>query len=301
MGPCPRVTLHRLPQRPFDQGAFPAAGGAGFYPVELSPQNFFRTVLALGRRRLGHADLARAQLPREGRAQGTIPESVSSPTTLLPLPATPTKGHVGSPGRWGPRNLECVDPSRRLPVRPVSPTRPATAAHLARLAASAQRHPYPVSPSNRRYNRHPRVTPQNSTVQLKDWEEATRVVPLSPKRPSASLRNSWEASPPSHNFLRPGRLQPTCERELRNCAPPTSFLFGWVRHPTPQPPFAVWLELAGPGRLGGLAYLAWCSRSPAPRSHEGAPSPNPESPKIPLSTSEEGRRRRAALPRKPSL
>lgn len=134
MGPCPRVTLHRLPQRPFDQGAFPAAGGAGFYPVELSPQNFFRTVLALGRRRLGHADLARAQLPREGRAQGTIPESVSSPTTLLPLPATPTKGHVGSPGRWGPRNLECVDPSRRLPVRPVSPTRPATAAHSARLS-----------------------------------------------------------------------------------------------------------------------------------------------------------------------
>ena len=94
MGPCPRFTQHRLPQRPFDKGAFPAAGSAGFYPVELSAQNFFRMVLVLGRRRLGHADLARAQLPREGRAQGTIPESVSRPT-LLPLPTTPTKGHVG--------------------------------------------------------------------------------------------------------------------------------------------------------------------------------------------------------------
>ena len=62
--------------------------------VELSAQNFFRMVLVLGRRRLGHADLARAQLPREGRAQGTIPESVSRPT-LLPLPTTPPKGHVG--------------------------------------------------------------------------------------------------------------------------------------------------------------------------------------------------------------
>ena len=180
-------------------------------------------------------------------------------------------------------------PSRRLPLSPVSPTRPATAAHPARLAASAQRHLSPGSPSNPRWHPHPRVTPQNGTVKLKDWEEATRVVPLSKKRLFASLRNSREASTPSHNFLCPGRLQPTCERELRNCAPPTSFLFGWVRPPPPTP-FTIWLELAGPGRHGGLAYLAWCSRSPAPRSHEGAPSPNPESPKIPLSTSEEGSR-----------
>lgn len=131
-------------------------------------------------------------------------------------------------------------PSRRLPVRPVSPTRPATAAHPARLAGSAQRHPSPGSPSNPCWHQHPRVTPQNGTVQLKDWEEATRVVPLSKKRPSASLRNSREASPPSHNFLCPGPLQPTCERELRNSAQPTSFLFGWVRPRRPPPPHSVY-------------------------------------------------------------
>lgn len=78
-------------------------------------------------------------------------------------------------------------------------------------------------------------------------------------------------------------------------APGQPLPLGQVRSPPPAARPAGARRTRGasaPRCLGarGLAYLAWCGRSRAPRSHEAAPSPNPGEPQNPAQHERGGRR-----------
>ncbi|MEJ1276545.1 hypothetical protein NN561_007451 [Cricetulus griseus] len=122
-----------------------------------------------------------------------------------------------------------------------------------------------------------------------ELREATIAVPVSKKRPPASCR-SPEPSTHSHNFPSPGHLQSHLRTELGELLTANLSSLGPRALPSPLPSSGSGWSWLASGTLGarGLAYLAWCGRCPAPRSHE-APSPNPREPKNPAQ--HEGRRR----------
>lgn len=118
-------------------------------------------------------------------------------------------------------------------------------------------------------------------VQCKSTGKKQLASPLSPKAPSRvppELPRGINTSPQLSTPRPFVAVLPTRSRELR---PANLFPLRLVRSPPPFSPSG-WSS-PDPRSLGarGLAYLAWCGRSPAPRSHEAAPSRNPGESKNP--------------------
>lgn len=258
-----------------------------------------------GRRGLGHADLARAQRQSERHAQRPISESAFSPTTpplCLPLPRRDVSAG-GDAG--GPRSLEsecarALSPRRPL-VRLARPTpagarrAPNASSHFCRQASRSRFSVHPASASARKSD-----TQKWFGATLGLWGKQSESLP-SPK--SALPRPS--RTPERHQHL------PTTFYAQAICSPPATANSGTApRHP----PSSRLGALPSPTSPSGWSCRTRAASVPAGSltSHGVAalplrvvmkllPARTPESPKIPLSNTEEGGRQRAAQPIKPSL